>query len=174
LSLELEVVARLIDEVNLRARTLLSHISPANLHLLGLVPALQVLADDMKNTYGLEVDFVDDGKPKQLDMALREVTFRAVRELLMNVVKHAATHRAEIYCEREGDQLNIIVSDQGVGFDSSQSQMRGRLSGFGLFAIRERVEYYGGTLRIDSRPSSGTVAHLSIPISDQMAEQTGV
>jgi signal transduction histidine kinase len=92
--------------------------------------------------------------------------YRAVRELLLNVVKHAQAHQVEISVGRVGDQIRILVGDDGVGFDVSQADQLAPTGGFGLFSIQEGLGHIGGRLEIDSAPGKGTRALLIAPLAE--------
>jgi signal transduction histidine kinase len=95
---------------------------------------------------------------------LRVVLFQAVRELLVNVVKHARATHAQVVLRRDGDALRIIVEDDGVGFEVAEIK-KGTPRSFGLFNIRERVEYLGGRLKVRSLCNYGTRATLIAPLN---------
>ena len=94
----------------------------------------------------------DDENPKPLDNEARVILFRAVRELLFNVLKHAGKH-ARVTMRRNGEHLRVIVEDNGVGFAPDKlAAASGEIEGFGLFSIRERLNYFGGQMEIESTP----------------------
>ena len=85
------------------------------------------------------------------------ILFYAVRETLMNVIKHSDAHHVQISLRRELDTLIITIADDGKGFDISASgKHQSASTGFGLFSLRERLSYLGGTLAIHSVPDKGT------------------
>jgi signal transduction histidine kinase len=91
--------------------------------------------------------------------------FQSVRELLINVVKHAGVQVAEVTLSRlEGDRVQIVVRDCGKGFDPARAPKPGTKGGFGLFSIRERLELMGGSFAIASDSSRGTQVTLTAPI----------
>ncbi len=91
--------------------------------------------------------------------------FESVRELLLNVLKHAGVKRARVSIRMENGRLfRITVADQGSGFDITRVQARGSEAGFGLFSIRERIDLLGGRVEIDSAPGLGTRVTLVAPI----------
>jgi signal transduction histidine kinase len=95
------------------------------------------------------------------------LVFQMVRELMLNAAKHARGKKIEVSIRREGDNLVIDVTDDGVGFDRQQlttSRSREKPRGFGLFSVRERIECIGGSLRIDSRPDRGSKVSLTVPV----------
>jgi signal transduction histidine kinase len=88
-----------------------------------------------------------------------------VRELMLNAAKHARARRIEVQIRREGDNLLIIVADDGVGFDrEGLAATREKPRSFGFFSVRERIECVGGRLGIDSRPGQGTRISLIVPL----------
>jgi signal transduction histidine kinase len=99
---------------------------------------------------------------------LRGFFFQAIRELLVNVVKHARATAVRITLG-EGDGLVWVgVRDDGVGLDGARraATAAGRDGGFGLFSIRERIGSYGGRLTVESAPGSGTSFRMEVPTGD--------
>jgi CheY-like chemotaxis protein len=88
--------------------------------------------------------------------------FRAVQELLFNVVKHAGVSSARLALSDVDGQVSISVSDQGKGFD--HDRLNASDAGFGLMSIRERARYMGGSLTIDSAPGHGSRFTLVVPL----------
>lgn len=101
-------------------------------------------------------------------MELREdhaiLLFQSVRELLMNVVKHAGTTEATLTIALQKNVLSLTVSDQGRGFDVTPEQGTTDTH-FGLFSIRERMEAIEGTVEITSTPNQGTTASLKLSLA---------
>jgi signal transduction histidine kinase len=126
---------------------------------VGLVAALQWLANDMERRYGLQVKVEDEGECVQLDEATRISLFRSVNELLVNVAKHAKVDHAVVRVSYWVGDIAIVVEDQGVGFDSSSNA-----SEYGLFSVRERLHHLGGILTIASKRGEGTKVTLSAPL----------
>ena len=151
------------------------------LYQLGLEAAAEALAEQFQEKFGIACRFEDDGQPKPLEEEVKTTLFRAVRELLVNVVKHAGATSAEVTMRRIGDTIRIDVVDNGVGFDVSlQGFHDGKSGGFGLFSIRERLSHVGGELRVESghvspkgRPGraqgGGTRATLLAPLKRDRA-----
>ncbi len=149
-------MARDIDEL----RALISELRPAALDQLGLVAALEDLADRVE--HGAEVELeanleVDTGR---LDAELETVVYRLVQEALNNVAKHAAAGRVELRVRSGHDSLSVLVLDDGRGFDPTAET-----SGFGLAGMRERVALAEGELRIESKPGAGTRVLASVPLA---------
>jgi signal transduction histidine kinase len=107
----------------------------------------------------------DDDSSKPLDNEARVLLFRAVRELLFNVLKHSQAIGARVCMRRAGDHLEVIVEDNGVGFAPGQpAGLSGKIEGFGLFSIRERLNYFGGRMEIESTPGEVTRVILTMPL----------
>ena len=91
--------------------------------------------------------------------------YQAARELLFNVIKHANATEIEVFIKRNKNNIEVIVKDNGVGFDTDQMHLSGKTNkGFGLFSIQERIHHHGGNFHIESTPGSGTKATLSMPL----------
>jgi CheY-like chemotaxis protein len=155
----------LIDESIAASRSLTAELSPPILNEAGLNAGLQWLARRMTDKQGLfvELEMEEDG---DLPQDIKILLFESVRELLFNVVKHAHARSATVNVRRIDHHLQVIVSDQGIGFDPSEMPAAGEGGrGFGLFSIRERVELMGGSLVIESNPGQGSRFILSLPVT---------
>ena len=162
----MEEIRRLIEESIRYTRSLIFELSPPILYDLGFEPAMEWLAEHMQQQYGLEVEVEDDGHSKPLDNEARVLLFRAVRELLFNVLKHAQVSCARVCLRRDGKQLQVIVEDNGVGFSPEKfGASSGKMEGFGLFSIRERLNYFGGRMDIESKPGEVTRVILTMPLT---------
>jgi signal transduction histidine kinase len=91
--------------------------------------------------------------------------FRAVQELLLNIVKHAKVESARIDLSRTDQWFVLTVSDQGRGFNPEVLESYTVSSGFGLLSLRERARYVGGSLSVESAPGMGSRFTLTVPIS---------
>lgn len=158
----LEEVSALIDQADRAARTIGSELSPLVLHDLGLEPAVHWLVENVQTRYGVAIDLQDDGQPKPTDEKTRVILFRAIRELLINAAKHARARKVHVCLRREADVLNAAVEDDGVGMELHELGARG----FGLLSIHERLQYVGGSMRIDSTPGRGTKVQLIAPLAN--------
>jgi signal transduction histidine kinase len=145
------------------SRSLTAELSPTILYEAGLGAALPWLARQMKLKHGLDVRLDINANIPQDDEGVVLLLFQAVRELLFNIVKHAQVKEARVQVDRlEGDLVRIVVSDDGAGFEPSRLEKKGPLeSGMGLFGIRERINYVGGTVAIDSAPGRGARVTLT-------------
>lgn len=113
----------------------------------------------------MRIDLKIDTRPNTLGENLRILLFQAIRELLVNVVKHAHATRAKILMKYVRNDLRILVQDNGSGFAPDEHQ--GLTKGFGLFNIRERLHHLGAEILIESSPGKGTKISLIIPTDIQ-------
>ncbi len=153
-------VAALIDRANASTRSLAAQLAPAVLYELGLSPALETLCEEIGRTFDLNVTVHDDGESKPLSQEARSILYRATRELLINVAKHARTDSATVEIARADDKIVVRVSDTGVGYEPASGARRG----LGLVSVRERLSFIGGTAEVRSVPGDGTVAVLTAPL----------
>jgi PAS domain S-box-containing protein len=158
------VVSGLLNEAIDTSRSLTSDLYPPILHGGGLVPAFEWLVQWMQDRHGLGVELQARGEI-QLAEDLKILLFQATRELLFNVVKHAGITKATVQVSRTDGQIRISVADDGAGFDVRSAEADvGKGGGFGLFAIRERLDLLGGQLEIDSAPGRGSRFSLVAPL----------
>jgi signal transduction histidine kinase len=158
-------VSTLIDRASDAIRSLAAQLAPDVLHELGLIPALEWLAEDIESTFGLRVNMVDDGRPKPLAEEVRSILYRAVRELLINVSRHALTDSATVECECREARVVIRVSDSGVGFDIARV-FGGPRRGLGLIGLQERLALIDGSAEVHSQPGEGSYCVLTAPLGD--------
>ena len=165
----LEEIHQLVDENINETRSLTFEISPPILYELGLVPAIEWLADKVSKKYNFKIDFKDDGKYKPLDDKTRNLIFQITRELLNNIHQHAEAKQATIQISREQNRIVIQVKDDGIGFDLHQVKPdMSSLTGYGLFNIRERLKYVKGQCTITSEKNRGTSVVIKAPLHKQI------
>lgn len=164
-------IRELLEQAINSSRSLTFELSPPVLYELGFETALQALCEKFQQRHGLRIEFVTDREPKPLADDMRILLFRAVQELLVNVVKHARAGSVRISCKRDDARMFIVVADDGSGFDQSAAGARFRDGfGFGLFSIRERLHYLGGEMTVDSVPGRGTRVTLTAQLQETVKE----
>jgi PAS domain S-box-containing protein len=161
----LERVDEQIQEALAASRSLTAELSPPVLNDIGLLAGLNWLAQQVRERHELAVTVEGVGDAEPDDEVTRLFLFHAVRELLFNAVKHARAATARVALERDGANLRLVVEDDGRGFQLDGDEQRPTEAGrFGLFSVRERLSYVGGTLTIESAPGSGTRVVLVAPV----------
>lgn len=100
----------------------------------------------------------------EIPASVREHAFRAIREGLTNIAGHAQAENVNLHVGMGANGLEVILKDDGVGFDAEQSLARG--GHYGLIGLRERARLVGGSLDVESHPGEGTILILRIPMRD--------
>jgi PAS domain S-box-containing protein len=161
----LDDIHKLLEKTIQDTRSLTFELSPPVLYELGFEPAIEWLAEQFQEQHDIVIDIVNDRQFKPLDDDMRVLLFKAVRELLVNVVKHADAQNAKVYIKRDGNNIRVEVEDDGVGFDMTEFSFSvSRDGGFGLFNMRERLEHLGGHFEIKSKTGHGTQVTLAAPL----------
>jgi PAS domain S-box-containing protein len=167
-------LSQLVDEVrtfveqSIRdTRSLLFELSPPVLHELGFAAAVESLAELVTDEHALDCTVRSSGKPLRLGTDVEVSLFQAVREALINTVKHAHASHAVVTLDWSGpDALSVCVEDDGAGFDVGELESRrSHGNGFGLFSMRERLGVLGGHAEVSSRRGGGTRVRLQMPLS---------
>ena len=165
---EADDIRSLVSESILHARSLMFEMNKPLLFEISLTETLRTLCMNFRKEHNFFCTFEDDGRPKPLGDDLSVVIYQAARELLLNVKKHAYAERATVMFLRDGDDVKLIIEDDGCGFDVESAKFRnGSAKGFGLFSISERIEFYGGKIEIVSKPQSGTKVEVTVPIKNR-------
>ncbi|MGY2876080.1 two-component system, NarL family, sensor kinase [Marmoricola sp. URHA0025 HA25] len=135
---------------------------------LGLVSALESLAQTVTSSSPMRVDFLCDADPALDDLAdhTAAALYRIAQEALNNAVKHADADRAVVSLRRAGDATVLAVTDDGSGFDAQKVRSRSLSSGdaehYGLSSIAERCALIGASLRVDSVEGRGTAVIVEL------------
>ena len=154
-------------------RSLTFELSPSVLYEIGLLPALEWMAERFQHKFGLPVKVEGDGCDRKLGIPHRVFVFQAVRELCLNAAKHAGASLVTVDLVEDGECVRIEVTDDGAGFDVNERRKADGDMGFGLFSIREQLRHYGGAFTTDSHPGKGTRMILRMPIlSTTVAKET--
>ena len=140
-------------------RALIFELRPESLQTDGLVVALDRLVSATGARHQLEIQ-MDAGDEPDVPIEIKESLYRITQEALNNIVKHARAKRVEVKLGNMNGQLLLNISDDGMGFDLTQS-FPGHL---GLHSMRERAEKVGGIFKIETAPNLGTRIQVSVPI----------
>jgi len=158
---QLDRAARILGEAFQTVRTLATELSPNVLQSDNFEDTLSWLAKTTAEKYGLAVSVESDGPLRIGDSSVRILLYQMLREVLFNVLKHAGVPEARIVAWEEDDCVWVRVEDDGAGFDVATEETT--TGGFGLFSVRERLEFVGGRLRLESAKGAGTRVTLSVP-----------
>ena len=164
--------ARELSETALAEVRQLSHLlRPQMLDELGLESTLRWLARTFQKRTGIVVDVAFEGAESRDNPDVETLVYRIVQEALTNVAKHSGASAASVVLRRDPERLTVRVEDRGAGFqpqDALSDPDEDR--GFGVRAMRDRVEFLHGRFRLRSVPGEGTVVEAEIPLP---AEKTG-
>ncbi len=160
-SARLREVRPLLDQIEGQLRRLSHELRPTILDDLGLLPALQFLAEGVSQRAGIAVS-VKGGTNGRLPPAVETALYRVVQETLNNAARHARASRVTVSLHRADDRISCIVRDDGVGLEP-EAALAGR-HGLGLIGLRERIAPLAGTLEIHPGEDRGTEVLVTIPL----------
>lgn len=162
---QLTDVRHMVTETIQSVRHFSRELRPLALEDLGLVPALQLLVNDLARADSLEAELEVDGQPQGLAPDLEVAIYRIVQEALQNVRKHAHASEIRVRAEFTDEGVAVAVRDDGVGFIVPPSPTDLASQGnFGLMGIEERAQLFGGKLEIHSQPGDGTEIKVTLPL----------
>lgn len=157
-----------INEAVEQVRDLSVDLRPLLLDDFGLVVAVRWYLDRQAKNCGVAVEFVslslkDDDR---FAAALETACFRIMQEGVTNILRHAGAKRISVRLERTGNDLMLVIGDDGVGFDVDAVRAAETAPAtWGLTAMEERAQAVGGSLTIDSAPRLGTQICASFPLA---------
>jgi signal transduction histidine kinase len=161
----MQEIGEMLERAFNLTRSLSAELSPPVLHERGLAAALEWLAAQTRKHHAVQITVEADSfaNPKAIDV--RVFLFQAVRELLLNAVKHGAGSPVHVAMTSAGlSKVHIVVVDRGPGFDPATYDLQQiGPGGLGLFNIRERMTSIEGELQIESAPGHGTRITLVAP-----------
>ena len=138
-------------------RRVAHNMMPEMLIRFGLDEAVKEYCNTINTAKLLTVKYQSFGLEARLDKSVEIIIYRIIQELLNNILKHAVATEAFVQIIREGNRLNVVVEDNGKGFDASLPENN---QGAGLLSVRSRVDYLKGQLAIDARPGKGTLVNI--------------
>jgi signal transduction histidine kinase len=142
----------------------LSHLlHPALLDDLGLLAAIEAYARDFGVRYGIAVDVVSAGAVRRLAPPVETAAYRIIQEALTNVARHSQASACRVRIACDANVLEILVEDNGVGFDVLSRSQNQPAGGLGLLGIRERALEAGGQFELDSTIGGGTRLRVRMP-----------
>jgi signal transduction histidine kinase len=150
------------DEVLESLHRLAMNLRPASLDHLGLVSALNQYVRAIGDRYGLIAQFKAVDMAERMPPTVETALYRIVQEALTNVVRHAHATRVDVLLERRGDQVIVVIEDNGLGFEASAAHTA-QSGHLGLVGMQERAEMLGGSLVIESTAGAGTTVAVEVP-----------
>jgi signal transduction histidine kinase len=159
-----------LDEIETHLRRMSHELRPTVLDDLGLIPALEFLAQGVGARADLPITVTGPRAPRmppRLEIAL----YRVVQEALRNAVRHGRATRIDVRLDYEAAGVRCSIRDDGQGFDVALALNQKGHRGLGLLGMRERLSAVGGLFRIDSAPGRGTEVQVAIPMGDHNADK---
>lgn len=158
---EIKDVRKMVRSALYEVRRIIYDLRPMALDDLGLVPTLKKYLATIEEYNKMQIPFTSIGKETRLHPKYEVALFRLVQEAVNNAVKHAEAQLIQVKFELKKDSVNIIVKNDGKGFDTTQKKEKS----FGIVGMKERVEMLGGELSIDSQIGKGTLILIQVPLN---------
>jgi PAS domain S-box-containing protein len=154
-----------ISDAIKQTRSLTFDLSPPALYTFGFEMAVAELAERFCEDQKLQIIFENSDEPKPLSNHSKILLYRSIREILINIIKHAKAKVVNVALSRVDDSIKIVIKDDGKGFNMDRLYFKsGSLRGFGLFSVRERLTHIGGVFDIQSGKGKGTTVTLLAPL----------
>lgn len=151
----------LVDDSVKEVRAVSHNMMPNTLIKLGLASAVREFITKLGNAPTLKVDLEIVGLDSRLDNQVETVLYRVIQEIVNNIIKHAKASQISMQLIRHETELNIMIEDNGVGFDTNQLD---NYEGIGLKGIQTRIEFLNGSVHFDSSVGRGTTVIIDVPL----------
>ena len=151
----------LVDDSVKEVRAVSHNMMPNTLIKLGLASAVREFITKLGKAPTLKVDLEIVGLETRLDNQVETVLYRVIQEIVNNIIKHAKASQISMQLIRHETELNIMIEDNGVGFDTNQLD---DFEGIGLKGIKTRIEFLNGSVHFDSSIGRGTTVIIDIPL----------
>ena len=163
------MLGKTAKEVERISRTL----RPSILDQLGLVAVLRGTSAEFVDRTGVPVKLAGVRLTARLPANTELALYRIFQEALKNVEKHARAHHVTVYLRQQGAFAQLVIKDDGIGFDSGRHPSRRKSrGGLGLLGMRERAAYVGGTVKIKSVRNAGAEVEVRIPLPPTVRRRT--
>jgi PAS domain S-box-containing protein len=156
-----------MDEISNDVQALSHDLHSSKLEYLGVVAGIRSWCKEFSQRYKMEIDFRSDISslvPAEVGLSL----LRVVQEACHNSMKHSGVRRIEVQLREESNEIHLVVTDAGKGFDLEESVTD---KGLGLTSMRERVRLMNGTIAINSKPMAGTTIDVRVPLETNLISQ---
>jgi len=154
-------MSALLDTAGVSANNLVHSLRPGFLDCFGLAAAIEIEAQEFTKRTGIPCKISKSGDAIELNEEQSITLFRVFQEAINNIMKHAAAKRVEVEIIYSNDCVDLIISDDGKGFDTED---RYKPRSFGLRGIQERIGQMGGTVNITSRIGQGSRIAVCVPL----------
>jgi signal transduction histidine kinase len=141
-------------------RRLSTELRPAILDSLGLIPAIEWMAQEFEKRTGVQCEFVAHDEELNVDRERTTALFRICQEALTNVTRYAQATAVHIELDSDEERITLRISDNGRGITETEQRAT---DSFGLLGMRERARLLGGTFEIRGEKGKGTTLTVRIP-----------
>lgn len=152
----------LIEEAYQKVRTVAHAKNSGVIAKQGLLKAVEQMAEKISAANKIHIEVLDHGLDNRLENSLELTLFRIIQELITNVIKHANASEATIHLTNHDDSINIMVEDNGKGFNPSQVTKTNK--GMGISSIDKRIEHLNGKMTIESEKNKGATVIIDVPL----------
>jgi PAS domain S-box-containing protein len=161
-SLHIQAFRERLSEVASDVQAISHRLHSSKLEYLGLTSAIRSFCKELSQRQKVEIKFTCDSIPGTLPQEVSLCLFRVAQEALLNCVKHSGVRKFDVDLREVGEQIQLTVSDSGVGFDLATMANN---PGLGLISMNERIRLIKGTISIRSEPMKGTRVQVHAPVS---------
>ncbi len=151
-----------IDNAFIELRHISQNLSPTILSTKGLEEAIEEIAKRVNESNKIQTSYEIFGLDNQMDPLVENALYRAVQELINNVIKHAYATKLSVQLVQNEEDIMLILEDNGIGFKAESKIID--MKGSGLHNIKSRIENLHGTIFIDSKKNRGTIISINIPL----------
>jgi PAS domain S-box-containing protein len=159
---QLEEIRKHCSGIALDVQSLSHQLHSSRLEYLGLTAAVSGFCRELAKQHELNIDFKDHDLPKDLPRDISLCLFRVAQEALHNAVKYSGVKRFEVKLDGARNQVQLVVSDAGAGFDVEEAK---KDRGLGLVSMQERMNLVNGRFHIESKIGEGTIVVASVPLT---------
>ncbi|MFZ5646636.1 MAG: sensor histidine kinase [Bacillota bacterium] len=163
---ELQALQQLVRQSLQDVRKIIFDLRPMVLDDLGLVPAVKRYVEEFQAQYGIPVEVMVKGSARRFSIAAEVALFRIVQECLSNIRKHAKASHIMIKMEILTGKFNLVIKDNGIGFNMELLKVPGKKECFGILGMRERTQILNGEFNVSSSPGQGTSISISVPVEN--------
>jgi PAS domain S-box-containing protein len=161
----IEMIAGRVREMSTNVHKLSYQLHPAKLDQLGLVVAARTFCREVSLQSGIAVHFEQHGVPRDVGTDVALCLYRVIQEALQNSVRHNGGAAVQVSLTHAGEQIQLLITDEGKGFDVEHAIHKG---GLGLVSMRERVRQVNGSIKFTSSPGKGTRIEVNVPLLHQV------
>ncbi len=159
---QLDELGKRTSDISAVVQSLSHELHSSKLEYLGLVSAMRGFCKEFGGKHKVEIDFSSEGMPATVPQEISICLFRVMQAGLQNALKHSGVRFFVVKLHGSSTEIQLIVRDSGVGFDSELARAT---QGLGLVSMQERVRLVNGTISITSKQLSGTEVSVRVPLS---------